>query len=322
MPFNWIDWIIIVVLGYNVFRGWEEGLVFLGASFVSFALALWLSVVLNPPISGFLTEKFGIVASWSSVFSYLAVAIFFQMLISSLLKAGLSRLPEKIMKSKFNNWLGAVVSALNGLIFIIFILLIILVLPIRGTIKKDIQGSKIGGFFVSYAQQYGGPLQSTIDQFGKVATKFVTVLPASKESITIDAAPKTTDLSVNDVDERQMLEYINEERTKVGAPRLTVDINMVKAARAHSRDMFTRRYFSHMTPEGKDPATRLTDAEVKFAVMGENIAYAPDVKTAHQGLMDSPEHKKNILDPTFLHIGIGIISTDSFGSMYTQEFAN
>jgi uncharacterized protein YkwD len=321
MPFNWIDWIIIVVLLYNVFRGWEEGLLFLGASFVSFALSLWLSVALNPAVSGFLTVKFGIAPSWSSVFSYIAIAIFFQMLISSLLKAGLARLPDKIMKSKFNNGLGAVVSALNGLILVIFVLLIILVLPIRGTIKKDIENSKIGGLFVNYAKQYGGPLQATIDQFGKVAAKFVTVDPKSKESITIDAAPKTTDMTINDVDERQMVEYVNEERNKVGAPRLTVDINMVTAARAHSRDMFTRRYFSHIAPDGKDPAQRLTDAGVKFIAMGENIAYAPDLKTAHLGLMDSPEHKKNILDPAFKRIGIGIISTDSFGSMYTQEFA-
>jgi uncharacterized protein YkwD len=77
-----------------------------------------------------------------------------------------------------------------------------------------------------------------------------------------------------------------------------------------------------VTPDGKDPAARLTDAGITYTAIGENIAYAPDVTTAHQGLMDSPEHKKNILDPAFHRIGIGIISTDSFGSMYTQEFAN
>lgn len=322
MPFNWIDWIIIVVLGYSGFQGWEEGLVLLGASFISFAAALWLAVVLNPVVSGFITEKFGIASGWSSVFSYIAVAVFFQMLIAGVLKTLLSRLPEKITKSKVNNWLGALISALNGLVFVIFILLIILVLPIRGTIKKDIQSSKIGGFFVGYAEVYGGPLQATINQFGKVAAKFVTVDPKSTESITIDVAPKATDLTVNDVDERQMVEYVNEERTKAGVPKLTVDITMVTVAREHSRDMFLHRYFSHVSLDGKDPATRLTDAGIKYSAMGENIAYAPDVTTAHQGLMNSPEHKANILDPAFHRIGIGIISTDSFGSMYTQDFAN
>lgn len=56
--------------------------------------------------------------------------------------------------------------------------------------------------------------------------------------------------------------------------------------------------------------------------MGENIGYAPDVDTAHRGLMNSPEHKKNILDPAFHRVGIGIISTKSFGIMVTQDFAN
>jgi uncharacterized protein YkwD/uncharacterized membrane protein required for colicin V production len=322
MPFNWIDWIIIAVIAYNVYQGWQAGLVYLGASFLSFAAALWFAVVLNSPVSGFLTEKFGIASVWSTIFAYIAVAVFSQMLISGFLKTILSRLPEKILKSKVNNGLGAVISGLNGIIVITLVLLIILVLPIRGTIKKDIAGSRIGGFMTVYAKQFGGPLESTINQFGKAAAKFVTIAPSSKESVTLDVAPKTSDLFTNDVDERRMVELINGERTKIGIPRLTVDVNLVSAARAHSRDMFTRRYFSHVTPDGKDPAQRLTDAGIKYNLMGENIAYAPDVATAHRGLMDSPEHKANILDPAFLHVGIGIVSTDSFGSMYTQEFTN
>lgn len=322
MPLNWIDWIIIVVVGYNAFQGWESGLVYLGASLLSFVAALWLAIVLNVPVSGFFTEKFGIAATWSSIFSYIAVAIFFQMLISGFLKTTLSRLPEKILKSKFNNILGALISGLNGLIVVTFVLLIILVLPLRGTIKNDIASSRIGGFMTKYAKQFGGPIEGAINQFGTVATQFVTIDPKSTQSIAIDVAPKASDLTVNDADERWMVEMVNEERTKIGLPRLTVDVTMVTAAREHSRDMFTRRYFSHVTPEGKDPATRLTDSGIQFSSMGENIAYAPDVKTAHTGLMNSPEHKANILDPAFHRIGIGIISTDSFGSMYTQDFAN
>jgi uncharacterized protein YkwD len=161
-----------------------------------------------------------------------------------------------------------------------------------------------------------------LNQFVNTTAKFVTVIPGSTENVRIDVAPKEKDLTVDDAAERRMLELVNNERTRAGLPKLTVDITIVAVARAHSRDMFLNRYFSHVSMSGKDPADRLTDGGVSYSAMGENIAYSPDVETAYQGLIDSPEHKKNIVDPNFHRIGIGIITTASFGMMVTQDFAN
>ena len=66
----------------------------------------------------------------------------------------------------------------------------------------------------------------------------------------------------------------------------------------------------------------MEDGSISFTVAGENLAYAPDVATAHQGLMESEGHRRNILDPQFRRVGIGIIATDSWGMMITQNFAN
>jgi hypothetical protein len=41
--------------------------------------------------------------------------------------------------------------------------------------------------------------------------------------------------------------------------------------------------------------------------LGENLAFAPNLATAHRGLMLGPGHRENILRPAFGHIGIGII---------------
>ena len=53
---------------------------------------------------------------------------------------------------------------------------------------------------------------------------------------------------------------------------------------------------------------------------GENLAGAPTVERAHSGLMNSPGHRANILNPNFTHVGIGIVDGGPYGKMYTQTF--
>ena len=119
-----------------------------------------------------------------------------------------------------------------------------------------------------------------------------------------------------------MVNLVNQEREKARVGSVRVDPVMTAVAEAHAKDMFLRRYFSHVTPEGLTAEDRLEKGGVYFTVAGENIAYAPDLTTAHDGLMNSPSHRQNILDPSFRRIGIGIISTVTWGTMFVQDFAN
>jgi uncharacterized protein YkwD len=84
--------------------------------------------------------------------------------------------------------------------------------------------------------------------------------------------------------------------------------------------MFARGYFAHDTPEGKDPFDRLRQANVRFLTAGENLALAPTVPVAHNGLMHSPGHRANILYPQFGRVGIGIMDGGIRGLMVSQEF--
>lgn len=322
MSFNWIDWVIIGVLVYHAYLGWEAGFFPLLISLVSFMAAVWAAIAWQVPVSQFLTEKFGVAASWSNVLSYIIIAFVVQEIISQALGALILKIPKKILNSKFGNWLGALVSALNGLIITSFFLLVVLVLPLRGTVKRDIVDSRIGGQLAKIVERYGGPVRSVVKEVGETARKFFTIEPGSKETITLDVAPKESDMRIDSQAENKMLALVNAERAKAGVAALTMDAKITEVARAHSRDMFTRRYFSHYSPEGKDASDRMEKGGVTFTIAGENLAYAPGVETAHQGLMESPGHKRNILDPQFKRVGIGIIATDSFGMMATQNFAN
>ena len=51
-------------------------------------------------------------------------------------------------------------------------------------------------------------------------------------------------------------------------------------------------------------------------------ALAPTVVIAHEGLMNSPGHRANILNPRFRRVGIGVADGGMHGKMFTQNFAD
>lgn len=104
-----------------------------------------------------------------------------------------------------------------------------------------------------------------------------------------------------------MLEMVNAERRKQGRKPLEWDPALADVGFAHSKDMLERDYFQHVGPGGTTPGDRALQAGVRFSVLGENVAFAPDLKRAHEGLMKSPGHRKNILRPEFTRFGVGIL---------------
>ena len=136
--------------------------------------------------------------------------------------------------------------------------------------------------------------------------------------------------------ERQMLDLINEERTSRGLEPLQLELNLNESSEDHSQWMLDRDVFSHTGGGGSSAGDRMRDADFTFSgnwTWGENIAYqsergapglADDVIDLHNGLMNSPGHRANILNPNFDLIGIGIEQGDYKGFdavMVTQNFA-
>lgn len=120
--------------------------------------------------------------------------------------------------------------------------------------------------------------------------------------------------------EQQMLQLLNGERKKKGLKPLVADEPLKAVARAHSADMIKRGYFSHITPEGKDPFYRMKKAGINYRSAGENLAYAATLEKAHRGLMNSPSHRAAILNKSFGRVGIGIVDGGKSGLMISQEF--
>jgi uncharacterized protein YkwD len=119
-----------------------------------------------------------------------------------------------------------------------------------------------------------------------------------------------------------MLVLLNRERSERGLQPVVADETLRESARRHSVDMFQRGYFAHLDPEGRTPFERMRSVGARFRAAGENLALAPTVEIAHNGLMNSPGHRANILNPAFGRVGIGAADGGLHGKMFTQNFAD
>lgn len=127
----------------------------------------------------------------------------------------------------------------------------------------------------------------------------------------------TTNLASN---EQQMVNLVNAERKKNNLPPLTVDPEVTRVARIKSQDMVDNNYFSHNSPNYGSPFEMMDDFDIEYLHAGENLAGNSTVQRAHNALMNSSGHRKNILSPNFTHIGIGIKPSEKYGYIFTQMF--
>lgn len=318
---NWVDLIILVILLFYVLEGWQRGFWILIAELGSFIGALALALRFYPEAALILIANFSLPNSFANALGFLLVAFLAEIVISVILSRFVfPRFPKKLWESRLQKFLGIVPSAINGLILIAFFLTLFIALPINPKVKSDINSSRIGGYLVSQtvrferrlADVFGGAIKDTLTYF--------TIEPESRERIKLTQEPQK--LVVDERSEAQMFSLVNKERREMGIAELVWDPQIVTVSRAHSRDMWERRYFSHINPDGEDPGERLSGGGVEYGLAGENIALAPTVSLAHQGLMNSEGHRRNMLDPNFRKIGIGVIDGGVYGKMFTQNFTD
>jgi uncharacterized protein YkwD len=104
-----------------------------------------------------------------------------------------------------------------------------------------------------------------------------------------------------------LVDATNAARRDHGLGPLRVDDSLLKASATHARDMATRNYFSHWTPEGWDFATRIFGwGYSRWAGVAENIAAGQtDAWAVVRAWLASPGHRANLLNPSMRSQGSG-----------------
>ncbi len=117
--------------------------------------------------------------------------------------------------------------------------------------------------------------------------------------------PNPAKLSQQVADELFVL--TNQSRAELGLPELAYNEVLAQAAQAKANDMVAKGYFAHIGPDGKKPWEWIDRGRYPFIYMGENLAM--DFTTAeviHLAFKKSPSHWKNVTNPKYRDIGIGV----------------
>lgn len=99
----------------------------------------------------------------------------------------------------------------------------------------------------------------------------------------------------------------NQERESQNLSNLTTNPILVKAAELKAKDMATKGYFAHTSPEGKTPWYWLNIVGYKYQYAGENLAVNfNDSQDVTRAWMDSPTHRANIVKDKYTEVGTAI----------------
>lgn len=180
-------------------------------------------------------------------------------------------------------------------------------------------------------QQPGGPAAPAPAAPAPAVPAPAAPAPAPKAPAPAPAAPKTNQQTApaptqkpaapapaNSSFVQQVIDLTNAQRTKNGIPALKADAQLNSVAQKKSVDMQQNNYFSHTSPTYGSPFDMMRDFGVTYKSAGENIAQGQRTpQEVVNAWMNSEGHRKNILNRSFTHIGVGYEKT---GNHWTQMF--
>jgi uncharacterized protein YkwD len=318
---NLIDVVLAIMILLSVLNGYRRGFVHGVLDLAGWVLSLLAGLRYYEPVALWLGPR---VDLWSEVWdrpvAFVLVAVFVGVIVQVIGYWSLRRLPEDIHEHRVNQLFGVIPGFINGVIIVAIISALLLAIPLSEGMSERTRDSAIVNRLAVYAEQLEGELRPVFGDAIARTMNLLTIRPDSNERVSL---PFTVENSRPRPDlEKQMLDLVNKERVANGLNPLAPDPELTEVARKHSADMFARGYFAHDTPEGLSPFDRMKQANVRFTTAGENLALAPTIPVAHNGLMNSPGHRANILRREFGRVGIGVMDGGMRGLMISQEFRN
>lgn len=122
----------------------------------------------------------------------------------------------------------------------------------------------------------------------------------------------------------QIVAAVNAERRKAGVAPVKANTDLDEAAQRHAEDMLARNFFAHESPSGTTVRERARSAGYRWRTIGENIAEGQlSVREVMDTWMRSPGHRRNILNPAFKELGVGLAMGSSDGTyrvLWAQSF--
>lgn len=108
-------------------------------------------------------------------------------------------------------------------------------------------------------------------------------------------------------EQQTTFDLVNQSRAAHGRRALAEDTTATTKAQAWAEHLARRGSLAHShLPSGMGGGWRY---------LGENVGYGGSIHAVHNGYMNSPGHKANILNSRFTHMGVGVAKAN--GRVYT-----
>lgn len=186
-------------------------------------------------------------------------------------------------------------------------------------------------------------LMPTVPHTPLVITQTPTTIIQVNPEITPTPSPHEENSQEGDIFNREalvkyMLDLVNSDRQANGLGLVVLDDFASAVGQAHAEEMAEYNYLSHWNLAGQGPDIRYGLAGGVDVVMENVYSYyqryddgvpvpvydwRKQVFDAQRSLMESPGHRRNILDPNHTHVGVGIAYNPITGELrIAQEFLN
>jgi uncharacterized protein YkwD len=315
-----VDALVLVLIGLYILEDIRNGILYGLVQLAGLLLALLAALLFYSAVATQLVDRVGLGYGLAKPLAFGGVWLISDMLYSLTVRRVTALASRDVARSKVGRTLGAVTGLARGVVVSTLLLAIVAALPLPEPITQAISASTVGSRLAGRGETVQRALGSVLGDAVQESISLLTVRPESTERVTLSfrvEAPR-----VDAGAENQMLTLVNKARAENGLEPVTLDPTIRDVARNYSTTMFQQGFFAHVDPSGATPFDRMRAGGVTFRAAGENLALAPTVQIAHDGLMNSPGHRANILNARYRRVGIGVTDGGMHGKMFTQNFAD
>lgn len=328
---NYVDLIIIVIFVLYLLVGFRRGFLGVTLDLLAFLAAIVVAIFYYQQFGNWLAIKFNIPSVFIKPIGFLGLWVLAQLLFSLVATAIYYFIPSSLKSHRINKVAGLAPAAVQALILIGVILALALALPfLPKGFKGAIETGKISAPFgqqaliveQNFENKIGSRLADTLTFFTVDPNWAKTGFIQKGKEETAKLPYQATSTVFDAASEQRIIELMNRDRQANGLPPLQSDEKLQLAGRDYAKEMFENGYFGHIDKNNGTPATRAQAAGATFVVIGENLAFSPLADLAHQGLMNSPTHRDNILSKEYSRVGVGVADGGQYGRIFVEEFAD
>lgn len=115
---------------------------------------------------------------------------------------------------------------------------------------------------------------------------------------------------------------VNKQRAAAGIKAVALEVRVQNAAQKHSNYQASIRTMTHKSANGADAGVRIKAEGYGWRTWAENVAAGQtDCTQVMSAWMNSAGHKKNILNPAMVHLGVAAAKGSNGVVYWTMDLA-